>query len=139
MTVEDGLKLIANITILLIGISLLAFILGYGVFFNWRKTPGGRSVMYFVCSLELLIFLAAYLQWFPDLLQDETEQFIRLEVYLTIFAAAARMLYVLVARWRTTGVVSIDVTRRRPGRRLRRSWRFLTRSRSRRLSRASGS
>lgn len=114
MSVEDGLKLVANVTILAIGVVLLVFILGYGFFFNWRKTPGGRSVMYFVGSLELLILLAAFLQWLPDLFQDETEQLLRLEVYITILCASARMLYVLVTRWRTTGIVTIDVTRRRP-------------------------
>lgn len=108
MTVEDGLRLMANIAILGIGVTLLIFIVGYGVFFNWRKTPGGRSVMYFVGSLELLILLAAFLNWVP-IFQDETEQLLRLEVFVTIFVAAGRMLYVLITRWRTTGSVSIDV------------------------------
>jgi hypothetical protein len=116
MTAEDGLRLIANITILAIGFVLLAFIVGYGIFFNWRKTPGGRSVMYFVGSLELLILLAAFLNW-VHVFQEETEQLLRLEVFVAILVAAGRMFYVLVTRWRTTGTVSIDVdlkSRRQP-------------------------
>lgn len=109
MTVEQNLQLLANITILYTGTTLLAFIILYGFFFNWRKTPGGRSVMYFVGSLELLIFLAAFLQWLPDLLQPETEQLLRFQVYVTIAGAATRMMYVLITRWKETGSVVIDV------------------------------
>jgi len=105
----DTIKFLANVTILYIGITLLAFIILYAGFFNWRKTPGGRSVMYFVASLELLIFLAAFLQWSPDLLQAETVQLIRWEVYIAIAAASTRMLWVLIARWRVTGKLVIDV------------------------------
>lgn len=106
--VGDILRLYADITILYVGVVLLSFIVGYGVFFNWRSTSGGRSVMYFVCSLELLIFLAAFLNW-VHVLQPETEQLLRVEVYLAIAAAATRMLFVLIRRWRVTGEVSIEV------------------------------
>lgn len=110
MTTEEWLKLFANTTILYIGITLLAFIALYAFFFNWRSTSGGRSVMYFVSSLELLILLAAFLQWSPeDLLQAETEQLLRWEVYLTIAAASTRMLVVLIGRWFKVGRIGIDV------------------------------
>lgn len=108
-TAADALKFFANVTILYTGLALLAFIILYAGFFNWRKTAGGRSVLYFVGSLELLIFLAAFLQWLPDLLLDETEQLLRWEVYITIAAAATRMLFVLVTRWRVTGKLEIEV------------------------------
>lgn len=106
---EEQLKLLANLTILYIGISLAVFIALYAGFFHWRLTPGGRSVMYFVCSLELLILLAAFLQWQPNMLQNETEQFLRWQVYITIAIASTRMLYVLITRWRITGEIRIDV------------------------------
>lgn len=114
MIATDLLRLLANVTILYVGIVLALFIIGYAFFFNWRKTSGGRSVMYFVSSLELLILLAAFLQWAPDLLHPETEQFLRLQVYVIIAWSATRMLWVLITRWRTTGAVEIDVDLRRP-------------------------
>ncbi len=111
MTAEEILQLIANVIILATGAVLLTFIVLYAWFFNWRQTAGGRSVMYFVSSLELLIFLAAFLNW-VHFLSDETEQLLRLEVYITIFAAGMRMLYVLISRWRVTGQLSFDVEAR---------------------------
>lgn len=116
MNTADTLMLLANLEILTTGILLYAFIIGYGIFFQWRKTAVGRSVMYFVGSLALLVSLAALLQWAPNLFQEETKQFLRFEVYTTIMLAAGRMVFVLRQRWKTTGkLLEGSVERRKWG------------------------
>lgn len=49
------LDAIVDFEILLTAAGLLTFVFSYSVFFNWTKTPAGRSLLYFVISLLALV------------------------------------------------------------------------------------
>lgn len=95
--IELALKSLANLTILYVGTVLLMFILIYGTR-RWRKYPGGRAVMNFVVSLEVLIILAIAGNWLPDW-QGWTKEIVRVSVYGYIAYASTQMLWTLFFRW----------------------------------------
>ncbi|WP_311257326.1 hypothetical protein [Microbacterium sp. WCS2018Hpa-9] len=56
--------LIADIAIIFASIATAIFVASYAIFFNWRLTQAGRSLMYFVVALlsvALLSFLGRWL------------------------------------------------------------------------------
>lgn len=77
-----------------------AFAVSYAVFFNWRKTQAGRSLMYFVLALVLWAGLSTFTRLvggeFPG------RPYVRLVVFLAILATVVRLLVVLWRRWRNT-------------------------------------
>ncbi len=56
--------LVADIAIIFASVATAVFVFSYAVFFNWRLTQAGRSLMYFVVALlsvALLSFLGRWL------------------------------------------------------------------------------
>ncbi len=91
------LKWAANISILYTGLVLGIFVFIYGMR-RWRKYPGGRAVMYFVVSLELLILLAVIGNWIPQW-QGISKEILRDFVYGFIAFTSTRMVWTLFFRW----------------------------------------
>jgi hypothetical protein len=75
-----------------------AFAVAYSSFYNWRSTPAGRALLYFVCSL-VIVFLnnAAARLLGPEY---PAREWVRLAVYALSAAAATRLLWVLLRNWR---------------------------------------
>lgn len=75
------------------------FAVSYASFFDWRKTPAGRALLYFVVSL-IVVFLnntAARLIGadYPF------REWVRLAVYASVAATVWHLVRVLWANWRT--------------------------------------
>lgn len=57
MPAATALDTIADFLLIGAGAGVLAFTLLYLVFFNWRETSSGKAILYFTCSLGLLLLL----------------------------------------------------------------------------------
>lgn len=77
----------------------LAFAVSYAVFFRWRKTAAGRSLMYFVGALVLWAGISTLTRFVGDY---PAREFIRIIVYLAIAIAMGRMVFTLWRSWRHT-------------------------------------
>lgn len=106
-----ALENLANWVILYIALVINIFVFFYGFVFAWRLTAGGRSIMYFVSSLDLLILLAGFRNWFPEW-SGWTVDLSRDVVYLAIAFAVTRMVVILFQRNRSGGKFEINVDAR---------------------------
>lgn len=77
----------------------LVFAVSYAVFFNWRRTAAGRSLMYFVGALVLWAGLSTFTRFVGDY---PLREYIRIIVYLIITATVWRMVFTLWRYWRHT-------------------------------------
>lgn len=75
----------------------LAFAVSYAVFFRWRKTAAGRSLMYFVGALVLWAGLSTFTRFVGEY---PLREYIRLVVFLVIAIAIWRMVWTLWTSWR---------------------------------------
>ena len=90
---------IADIGVIVTLLAVVVFAVSYAAFFNWRKTPAGRALMYVFLSLSAvtgLVFLAIWVG--PDYWGRDV---IRAVVWGTVAAAMIRLVWVLWANWRT--------------------------------------
>lgn len=74
----------------------MTFTVSYALFFNWRKTPAGRSLMYFVISLDawaIQSFLSRMDPTYPG------REWVRLIVYIGIALTVWRLVAVLWRSW----------------------------------------
>ena len=89
--------LIADFGIIFAAVAASVFVVSYAVFFNWRLTQAGRSLMYFVLALvsvAILSFLSRWLgpeYWGRELLRPLT--------WWAVAATAIRLTWVL---WSTS-------------------------------------
>jgi hypothetical protein len=104
------LELIADIEILIGAIGAVVFAVSYGVFFDWRKTPAGRSLMYFVLSLIALFTLNAIGRWTGG--EYWGRDIIRIAVYSTLVLTIWRLVVVLWSSWRSVG--GFEITSKPP-------------------------
>jgi hypothetical protein len=92
------LEVIADIEILIAGVGAIVFAVSYGVFFAWRSTPAGKSLMYFVVSLVALFCLNAAGRWLgPDYWARD---YVRVAVYTALLVTMWRLVVVLWRSWR---------------------------------------
>lgn len=61
LTITDRL---ADIGIIVAFAAAVTFVISYAVFFNWRLTQAGRSLMYFVIALLAVALLSFLGRWF---------------------------------------------------------------------------
>lgn len=93
------LDLIADVGVIVALIGAIVFTVSYAVFFNWRKTPAGRALMYVFLSLSAvaaLVFLAIWVSptyWGRDV--------IRVVTWWSVAIAMIRLVWVLWSNWRT--------------------------------------
>lgn len=60
LTITDQ---IADIGILVAVAAAAVFVVSYAIFFNWRLTPEGRSILYFVLALLSVAFISFLARW----------------------------------------------------------------------------
>lgn len=63
MTLLTVTDFIADISILVAIIGCGTFVISYATFFNWRLTPAGRALMYFVIALLSVAIIAGLGRW----------------------------------------------------------------------------
>lgn len=90
-----------NVMVALAVLGTFTFAASYAVFFSWRRTSAGRSLMYFVLSLlaladQVLASLIDPNYPFRDLL--------RAAAYTAIVIAVWRMVYTLWRSWKHTSI-----------------------------------
>lgn len=105
------LELIADIEILIGAGGAIVFAISYGLFFAWRKTPAGRSLMYFVLSLIALFCLNAIGRWTGG--DYWGRDVIRIVVYSTLVFTMWRLVFVLWSSWRRADGFDIQSKRQR--------------------------
>lgn len=85
-------------------LGFLVFMLLYATFSNWRSTPAGRSLMYAIGSLNLVVLMATvhlFTGPYPGV------EFVRVFVYSVLFLAAWRLVGTLVSVLRNGGEVTL--------------------------------
>lgn len=87
---------VADVGILVAFAAAATFVVSYAVFFNWRLTHAGRSLVYFVLSLLSVAFLSLLARWVgPDYWG---RGFFRPITWWAVAITTVRMTYVL---WRS--------------------------------------
>lgn len=101
--------LIADVGIVVAFLAAFVFVISYAMFFNWRKTQAGRSLLYFVISLVAVAALSFLGRWIG---QDYWgREFIRPLVWWLVAGTAIRLTWVLWTSSRTGK--SLDIESRR--------------------------
>lgn len=108
----DGLFPVGDVIMIAAAIGGIVFAVSYSVFFNWRKTPAGRSLMYFVWAL-IAVFVnntAARILGADYPLRE----WVRLLVYVAVAVTIWRLVFVLWRNWRSDKPpLDLDQKRRR--------------------------
>lgn len=89
---------LADLVLLGAGIVILLFTILYGVFSQWTLTPGGKSVMVFVTSLDALLFLIIIGKFYGG--EYPFRDVVRLAVYGYVFVSALNLVINLLITWR---------------------------------------
>lgn len=93
---EEILYSVGDFIMLTAIIGVIAFIVSYVTFFNWRKTPAGRSLLYFVSALALWAaqsFIARVDADYPG------RAWSRIVVYVVISVMVWRLVVTLWRSW----------------------------------------
>ncbi len=101
--------LFADIGILVAAGASTVFVISYGVFFSWRKTPAGRALMYFVLSLASVAWLAGFGRWLGP--EYWGREFFRPVTWWAVAVTIGHLVGVLWSNWRV-GKPGLDVTSR---------------------------
>jgi hypothetical protein len=91
------LYVIGDIVMLLAILGTMTFTISYAAFFAWRKTPAGRSLMYFVLALDAWAIQSFAARLSPDYWGRE---WVRLVVYILIAMTVWRLVASLWRSWR---------------------------------------
>lgn len=108
------LLVIVNVLIGGAGLGVIFFAASYAIFFNWRKTQSGRSLMYFVLALVSVLVLAGlsvltHMEYFG-------RAWIRVVVYAAIAATVWNLSYQLWTNYKRGSSRLLDVERRKASR-----------------------
>jgi hypothetical protein len=95
---EQILDLIGDVEIFLAGAGAIVFAVSYAFFFNWRKTPAGRALMYFVISLIALVVRSSLGRSFGA--ETWWWQPFSVVVFTAVTATIWRLVWVLWRNWR---------------------------------------
>jgi hypothetical protein len=104
---DDTLDLIGDIEIFIAGAGAIVFAVSYIAFFNWRRTPAGRALLYFVLSLIALVLLNALGRWIGH--DYPLRVWARLAVYTGIAATVWRLVVVLWRNWRADHTAALNI------------------------------
>ena len=89
-------------------LGFLTFIVIYAIQSNWRATNAGRSLMYAIGALNLVVLLNTihlFTGPYPGI------QFVRIPVYVTLVVAAWHLVYTLVRTLKNGEVVILSPTK----------------------------
>lgn len=92
----DLLFTIGDLILLGCGIGASVFAISYAGFFQWRKNPAGRALMYFVISLIIVFVNNIAARLYPNYAFRE---WVRIVVYAAVFATIWRLVLVLWSNW----------------------------------------
>lgn len=95
---------IGDLIMLVAILGALTFTLSYGTFFAWRKTPAGRSLLYFVCALDAWAIQSFVARVNPDYWGRE---YLRILVYTLIAITVWRMVFSLWRAWKSPFTIEI--------------------------------
>jgi len=88
---------LADYLLLGAGLTILLFTILYGIFSRWTLTPGGKSVMVFVISLDALLALIIVGKFYGG--DYPFRDVIRLFVYGYVLVASLGLLINLIVTW----------------------------------------
>ncbi len=92
----------------------LSFVILYGRFFNWRKTRGGRAVMYFFRAVVLVALSGAAVRVFgPEYLVIGRE-IVSFLAWGALIATLINLLYALYRSWKKGDLSLIVEPKTRP-------------------------
>lgn len=97
---EQLLYDIGDILMSVATLGVLVFALSYGVFFRWRRTAAGRSLMYFVLALLAWAAQSTAARLFDGIYLGRAG--LRIIVYTGILLTVWRLVYTLWRSWRHT-------------------------------------
>lgn len=99
---SDVLYVIGDIVMLIAILGTMTFTVSYASFFAWRKTPAGRSLMYFVLALDVWAIQSFVSRLSPDY---PGREYVRIAVYMMIAVTVWRLVASLWRAWKTpTGI-----------------------------------
>jgi hypothetical protein len=85
----------------------LVFVISYASFFNWRRTPAGRALLYVFVSLIAVAFLALLGRFIGP--EYFGRYVLRPLVWWSVAAAMIRLVWVLWSNWRRTDQSPLDI------------------------------
>lgn len=98
--------IIADWLIIVALAATIVFVVSYAAFFNWRLTPAGRALMYFVLSLVSIALLSFLGRWLgPEYFGREL---LRPATWAGVAFTAIRLTFVLWASWRAKEPLDIQ-------------------------------
>lgn len=89
---------LGNYLLLAAGIVVFLFAVVYFTFFGWRKTPGGKAIMYFVTGLVALLLHSIATRFLAG--DFPYRDVLRAVVYAYLLITASGLLLNLVLTWR---------------------------------------
>jgi chromate transport protein ChrA len=108
--VLENVFLLGDLIMVSAVVGAIVFGLSYAVFFNWRKTPAGRALMYFVWSL-IAVFLNNTVARVAGT-DYPFREWVRLAVYIAVALTIWRLVWVLWHNWRADKPV-LDLEQRK--------------------------
>lgn len=88
--------ILGDVELLVAAVGAIFFVVSYSMFFRWRKTSAGRSLMYFVLSLIVVFVNNIAARSFGDYPYRE---WVRLVIYATVAITIWRIGIVLWSNW----------------------------------------
>lgn len=100
---------LADFVLMGCGLGALVFVILYGIFLNWRETPAGKALFYFMASLAAVLVLVILSRLtggdYPG------RDLVRLGVYSAGFVTSWRLVVELIRSWRE-GADGLNINRR---------------------------
>lgn len=96
---KEQLLILGDVIMFMAALGATAFAISYATFFAWRRTPAGRSLMYFVLALVAWAAQSFISRLNPNYLGRE---WIRIGIYASIAITIWRLVATLWWSWKRT-------------------------------------
>lgn len=95
----EHLYAIGDALLVIAAVGAAVFAVSYASFFDWRKTPAGRALLYFVVSLVVVFVNNAAARLIGP--EYPFREWVRLAVYSAVTITIWHLVRVLWSNWRT--------------------------------------
>jgi chromate transport protein ChrA len=95
----EVILLIGDLIMIAAAIGAVVFAVSYSFFFNWKKTPAGRALMYFVWSL-IVVFINNTIARLAGV-DYPFREWVRIAVYVAVALTIWQLVWVLWRNWRS--------------------------------------